>query len=1013
MLLSVGPYAFAEFQFQKSAPATATSGDEIEYTISVRNVESVPTDATVTDPLPAGTTFVSVTAPGTWTCTAPAVGANGTVECSTPALGAETTELISIVVDTDGIANGTMVTNTATVNGGGAEPRESSATTTFGPTDLAIEKTADVGVAPGGSILYTIFVSNNGPSDTAAAMTDHLPSGTTFISITTVAGWTCTTPAVGSGGTVQCTTPVLPRGEGAQFDIVVGVPADTPNGTSFTNTATVSGPLPDPNSGNDSSTAITVVNDPSAVDLSVTKSGPATATAGSTITYAILVQNFSGDDALDVTLTDVVPTNTTFVSFTTTAPGWVCTTGGTNTCTKPTFGPGESAQFTLVVTVDAVPAGTVISNTASVTTASSQTNTADDSSTIETTIVEPTVSSLNVTITDSPDPIAQGQDLTYVIQVSNEGPDPASNVTLAVTPPSSTTIQSVTPPAGWTCTSGSTIFCSTETLAVGTAEFTVVVRVSDTPTNGEILVAIAEVGEESATTTTTVQLVPDLDADKTGPANVNVGDDISWTITVTNTAIGDAGTVQFTDTLPAQTTFVSLDAPAGWTCTTGATIQCSAPSLAAGATATFTLVADATTAGSITNTANFATAGDPDTSNNSASANTTIAQPDAAVTKVGPASVVVGDDITWTITVTNDGTADTGTVTLNDVLPSETTFVSLDAPAGWTCTTGSTVNCSAPSLAAGANATFTLVANAMTEGVITNTATVAAVGDVNTANDSATATTTIAPTPPDLDVDKTGPAAATVGDNITWTITITNLGGDATTVTLNDVLPAGTTFVSLAEPAGWTCTTGSTIDCSTPSFAGGATATFTLVANAPTEASITNTATVATTGDSDGTNDSASATTNVVPPGTADLAIMKTGPLTALEGSTVTYTITATNNGPADATNVTLTDVLEAPLVAFTPAPGWTCTTGTTISCTIATFVSGATAVFTLSVTAPDGPATLTNTATIESDVSTDASSTATTAIAAAIPAQVPTLSTWMLMLMVGLLAAVALRHVG
>jgi uncharacterized repeat protein (TIGR01451 family) len=51
--------------------------------------------------------------------------------------------------------------------------------------------------------------------------------------------------------------------------------------------------------------------------------------------------------------------------------------------------------------------------------------------------------------------------------------------------------------------------------------------------------------------------------------------------------------------------------------------------------------------------------------------------------------------------------------------------------------------------------------------------------------------------PVGLNVSKAGPATATVGDNITYTITYGNSGGtDATSVVITDSIPAGTTFVS-------------------------------------------------------------------------------------------------------------------------------------------------------------------------------------------------------------------------
>src|SRR5207249_2688842 len=108
----------------------------------------------------------------------------------------------------------------------------------------------------------------------------------------------------------------------------------------------------------------------------------------------ITVSNGGPNDAQNVSLTDLVPAGTTFVSETQTGgPAFSCTTPtagstGTITCSITTLASGASATFVVVVQTDPNDtAGTVISNTAGVSTTSADANAANNSSTVTTTVV--------------------------------------------------------------------------------------------------------------------------------------------------------------------------------------------------------------------------------------------------------------------------------------------------------------------------------------------------------------------------------------------------------------------------------------------------------------------------------------------------------------------------------------------------------------------------------------------------------------------------------------------------
>ncbi|HLH06183.1 MAG TPA: endo-1,4-beta-xylanase [Terriglobales bacterium] len=143
--------------------------------------------------------------------------------------------------------------------------------------DLATTVTANSStILSGQNVTYTITVTNNGHDSAAnVSLTDVLPGGTVFESLTPASGWTCTTPAVGSNGTVNCTVASMSDGTVAPFTLVAMVACPTPNGTQITNTASVTSTTLDPNPtpNTTASVAINVSNPPPVITgLSATPS---------------------------------------------------------------------------------------------------------------------------------------------------------------------------------------------------------------------------------------------------------------------------------------------------------------------------------------------------------------------------------------------------------------------------------------------------------------------------------------------------------------------------------------------------------------------------------------------------------------------------------------------------------------------------------------------------------------------------------------------------------------------
>src|SRR5207248_2145700 len=179
---------------------------------------------------------------------------------------------------------------------------------------------------------------------------------------------------------------------------------------------------------------------------------------------------------------------------------------------------------------------------------------------------------------------------------------------------------------------------------------------------------------------------------------------------------------------------------------------------------------------------------------------------------------------------------------------------------------------------------------------VTNTGTVSGGNEVNAANDTATDPTTVT-SQADIGIAKSASSGSvTVGSNVTFTITASNLGpSNASGVVVTDLLPAGLTFVS-AVPSQGTYTSG-TGAWNIGAIVSGGSATLTLVATVTQTGSITNTATKSAENESDPNpaNDSASATINGQAP---DMTIAKSHIGTFLRGAAASYSLTVSNTGP-------------------------------------------------------------------------------------------------------------------
>jgi uncharacterized repeat protein (TIGR01451 family) len=239
---------------------------------------------------------------------------------------------------------------------------------------------------------------------------------------------------------------------------------------------------------------------------------------------------------------------------------------------------------------------------------------------------------LSLTLTDSPDPVTVGSNLTYTATVSNNGPNPATGVVLTDTLPAGVNFVS----ASSRCSqSGGTVACNLGDLASGaTVPVTIVVMPTQTGTITNTASVTSSVNDSNtanntATTSTTVN-APSANLSislSDSPDPVQVGSNLTYTVNVFNNGPSTATGVTVTDSLPSSVTFVSVTSTQG-TCTGTSAITCNLGTLNSGTSARVIIVVTPTRAGTITNTASVtATEPDPNQANNTASQNTTVLAP--------------------------------------------------------------------------------------------------------------------------------------------------------------------------------------------------------------------------------------------------------------------------------------------------------------------------------------------------------------------------------------------------
>jgi len=467
-------------------------------------------------------------------------------------------------------------------------------------------------------------------------------------------------------------------------------------------------------------------------DLSITKSDdPDPVIVGENLTYNITVTNHGPSDATGVAVIDLLPT--TAMTYKSDSPSQGTYDSVTGIWDVGNLANGNNATLTLVATAGSTPG--LINNYGKVFLNEVDPDTSNNSH-IEQTLIIAGVD-LEVTKSDAPDPVVAGEDLTYTVTVTNNGPHDATGVTVMEIRSNWVTYKSGTPSQGsYELDTGAWYIGY---LASGaSATLTLVVTVDSSITgwiSNQVKLFLNEADSDGSNNSdeeyTEVIAEADLEVTKTGePGSVAPGSDLTYTVVVTNHGPSLATEISAADTLPSGVTYKS-DTTSQGTYDSGSGAWC-VGNLASGESASLTLVVtvDSSTTGTLTN--EVAVSGnedDPDETNNSDTEDTdVIAQADLEVTKTGePGSVAPGSDVTYTIVVTNHGPSDATGVNVTETLPSGVTYKS-DSPSQGTYDSGTGV-WDVGNLASGNGATLTLVVtvDSSTTGTLTND--VSAIGE--------------------------------------------------------------------------------------------------------------------------------------------------------------------------------------------------------------------------------------------------------------------------------------------
>ncbi|WP_117171958.1 T9SS type B sorting domain-containing protein, partial [Lutibacter oceani] len=901
--------------------ATPYEGQTIVYSIAVTNYG--PSDATgvsLVDLLPDGVTYVSDNQGGLYN--------SGDGNWMIGDLSSGSTITLDVTATVDALTSGDTITNvTTSASGDQTDPNTTTegfpeddldaVITVENYSDIILTKVVDNATPNTGDVVtYTITVTNNGPAVvTGLVVTDVLPVGLAEGLVTPSAGswtsplWTIGTLGVGATETMTIEASVTALGEYSQPDIV--------------NTATNAQDQDDSSLPSEASSTINVTS----TDLVTIKTvSDATPYEGQTIVYSIAVTNYGPSDATGVSLVDLLPDGVTYVSDN---QGGLYNSGDGNWMIGD-LSSGSTITLDVTATVDALTSGDTITN---VTTSASGDQTDPNTTTegfpeddLDAVITVENYSDIILTkVVDNATPNT-GDVVTYTITVTNNGPSVVTGLIVRDVLPDGLTEGLVTPSAGlWTSplwTIGTLGVGVTETMTIealvtaeGTINQTPIRNIADHVQDQIDLTSPSISYADIVVTASDLETIKVVDI-----AEPFENDTIIYTITVTNNGPSDATNVSLTDLLPTGVTYITDDIGDDFNSGSGIwTIG----TILEGTSATINITAsvDVGTAGeTITNSTTAATSDqtDPTTDGDVLDATITVENySDIVLTKaVDNATPNVGDTVTYTVTVKNNGPAKVTGLVVTDVLPTGLTYGTVSPSDGiWTAP-----NWNVGTLESGEEETIVIEAIVgMDQGGQTLINTVSNSQDqIDSDLTEDDASETIVVTSSDLVTVKTvSNKTPNEGDTITYTIEVTNNGPNtATGVSLIDNLPVGVTFVSHSTGEG-NFNYGSGL-WDIGELPNGITAILTIVATVDDGTlgqTITNTTSAVTADQSDPDTTNNIGSVSIIPTAYIDLSLTKSVVDDVVDpevGDIITFEIRVDNEGPTEATGVQVTDVIPS-----------------------------------------------------------------------------------------------------